>query len=131
MIVDRRQAYAERAQSNASHDVGPWLSVTILKDSAKRARNMGWQFNVDRAYLVNLWHEQQGRCAISGMPMQTQSGTREEKNPYRASLDRVDNSQGYVRGNVRFVCHWVNNAKSTWADHVFDQFIGAIVESRR
>lgn len=129
--MDRRQAYIERAQVNASQDVGPWLSVTILKDSAKRARNMGWQFDVDRNYLVNLWHEQQGRCAVSGMPMQTQSGTREEKNPYRASLDRVDNNLGYVRGNVRFVCHWVNNAKSTWTDDVFDQFIGAIVESRR
>lgn len=129
--MDRRQAYTERAQSNAGHDVGPWLSVTILKDSAKRARNMGWQFDVDRNYLVDLWHEQQGRCAVSGMPMQTQSGTREEKNPYRASLDRIRNDLGYVRGNVRFVCHWVNNAKSTWSDEVFDSFVTAIIESRQ
>ena len=129
--MDRREAYRERARLNADHNIGPWLSTTILTDSAKRARNNGWRFDIDRDYLVSLWHAQQGRCAVSGMSMQTQSGTREQKNPYRASLDRMDNNQGYVRGNVRFVCHWVNNAKSTWTDDVFDSFIGAIVESRR
>jgi len=129
--MDRRQAYRERAKDNAGQNIGPWLSITILTDSAKRARKNNWDYDLDRDYLVALWRSQEGACAISGMPMQTQSGTREQKNPFRASLDRVNNDRGYVKGNVRFVCHWVNNAKSTWSDEVFDQFIDSIVESRR
>ena len=128
--MDRREKYQLNARANAGTDIGPWLSTTILKDSAKRARNNSWSFDIDRDYLIRVWHSQQGLCAVSGVAMQTESGTRENKNPYRASLDRIDNSKGYVIGNVRFVCHWVNNAKSTWDQTVFDDFVNNIVESR-
>ena len=128
--MDRREKYQLNARTNAGTDIGPWLSTTILKDSAKRARNNSWSFDIDRDYLIRVWHSQQGLCAVSGVAMQTESGTRENKNPYRASLDRIDNSKGYVIGNVRFVCHWVNNAKSTWDQTVFDDFVNNIVESR-
>lgn len=129
--MDRREKYRLKAKANADTNIGPWLSTTILSDSAKRARNNGWKFDIDRDYLVRLWNSQQGLCAISGVAMQTKSGTRENKNPYRASLDRINNSQGYVKGNVRFLCHWVNNAKSTWEQSVFDKFIENILDSRR
>lgn len=128
--MDRREKYQLNARTNAGTNIGPWLSTTILKDSAKRARNNSWSFDIDRDYLIRVWHSQQGLCAVSGVAMQTESGTRENKNPYRASLDRIDNSKGYVIGNVRFVCHWVNNAKSTWDQTVFDDFVSNIVESR-
>lgn len=128
--MDRRESYRIKALANSDKIIGPWLSTTILKDSAKRARNNGWLFDIDRDYLTQVWYSQQGRCAVSGVAMQTESGTRENKNPYRASLDRIDNSQGYVIGNVRFVCHWVNNAKSTWDQTVFDEFVSNIMESR-
>ncbi len=123
--IDKRERYKAKAHANAKHNIGPWLSVTILGDTAKRAKNNNFEFNLDRAYLVSLWNTQNGRCAVSDMEMDTHSGTRENKNPMRGSLDRIDNSKGYVRGNVRFVCHWVNNAKSTWTDEIFEQFIKA------
>lgn len=119
----KRLKYVKKAYENADIDIGPWLSVTILKDSAKRAKNNGWEFNLTREYLVRLWNKQQGNCAVSGIPMQTESGTRENKNPYRASLDRINNKKGYVKGNVRFTTHWVNNAKSTWTENVFEEFV--------
>jgi hypothetical protein len=129
--MDRREAYKQRAFENAQQNIGPWLSVTILTDSAKRARNNGWEFDLDRKYLEELWHSQNGLCAVSGVKMQTESGTRSMKNAYRGSLDRIDNSKGYVKGNVRFTTHWVNNAKSTWPDSVFEDFIGNITKIRR
>lgn len=121
--MDRRVAHRNRVFENAETNIGPWLSITILTDSAKRARKNGWGFDLDREYLIKLWNEQQGLCAVSGIKMQTESGTREIKNPYRASLDRIDNEKGYIRGNVRFTTHWVNNAKSTWNQQVFEDFV--------
>ncbi len=129
--MDRREKYRQSAYENAMEDIGPWLSITIIKDSSKRARNNGWEYNLDREYLVKLWKKQQGRCAVSGIEMATESGTRENKNPYRASLDRIDNSKGYVKGNVRFTTHWVNNAKSTWPETIFEDFITNISKMRR
>lgn len=129
--MDRREKYILNAYENANEDIGPWLSVTILKDSAKRAKNNGWDYNIDREYLVDLWNSQNGRCAVSGIKMQTESGNRISKNPYRASLDRIDNRKGYIKGNVRFTTHWVNNAKSTWPDNIFEDFITNIAKMDR
>lgn len=126
--MDKREAYIQRAYENADQNIGPWLSVTILKDSAKRAKKNGWACDIDRDYLIKLWHKQEGMCAVSGIKMQTESGTRENKNPYRASLDRTNNKKGYVKGNVRFTTHWVNNAKSTWPENVFEDFVGNIAK---
>jgi hypothetical protein len=129
--MDRREKYRLSAFENAHNDIGRWISVTVLSDSAKRARNNGWDFNLDREYLVELWNKQTGRCAVSGIEMQTQSGTLKNKNPYRASLDRINNEKGYVKGNVRFTTHWVNNAKSTWPENIFEDFVVSISKMRR
>lgn len=120
---DRKKAWLDKVHANAENNIGSWLGISILKDSIKRAKNNGFKIDIDKSYLVELWHKQQGLCAISKIKMEVCSGTRSQKNPKRASLDRIDNSKGYIKGNVRFVCHWVNNAKSTWTDEVFKEFI--------
>ncbi len=106
----------------------PWYQVTIrlsenVTDSKKRARDNGWGFDLDLLYLCTLWLDQRGRCAITGIHLDCDTGTVKDKNPFRASVDRIDNSKGYVRGNVRLLSHWANNAKSTWNDETFKMFI--------
>lgn len=112
------------------YHIRQWLSANIIKDSKKRAGLKGWQYNLDADYLIDLWQQQNGKCVVSGIDLQTESWSREEKNPYRASLDRIDNSKGYIKGNVRFTTHWVNNAKSTWPDEIFESFTKAISQNR-
>ena len=94
-----------------------------LTNSKKRAAKFNWRCDLDLAYLANLWFEQQGRCALTGMILDYESGSLDNKNPYRTSVDRIDNDLGYVKGNVRLLCHWANNAKSTWDDKLFESFI--------
>lgn len=129
--LDRRSKYKQKAYENYKEDIGPWISITILSDSRKRAKNHGWDFDLDREYLVKLWNKQNGKCAVSGIEMDIKSGTLQNKNPYRASLDRINNKKGYVKGNVRFTTHWVNNAKSTWSENIFEDFITNISKKRR
>jgi hypothetical protein len=38
-----------------------------------------------------------------------------ETSPYSASLDRIDSSKGYMKGNVEFVCLAVNLAKQSFS----------------
>lgn len=46
--------------------------------------------------------------------------------PAAASLDRIDSTKGYVKGNVQFVCRAINLAKSTFSDADMKNFIDNI-----
>lgn len=50
------------------------------------------------------------------------------RNPYGASVDRIDSDLGYIEGNVQFVCYAVNLMRSNWNMNVFKSFIKAIYE---
>ena len=126
--LEKDKRWLIKALQNAEKDPGPFISSQIVSDSRKRAKKHGWDHNVDREYLVKLWKKQKGKCAVTKVTLTGMPGSRESKNPYRASLDRIDNAKGYVKGNVRFVSHWYNNAKSTWPDAVFEDFVKHIKE---
>ena len=116
-------AYADVFKKNYG-----WYTILInlsekISDSKKRARKRGLRFNLDLPYLAEMWINQRGRCALVGVIMDYQSGSRHDKNPYRFGLDRIDNELGYVKGNVRITCHWGNNARNTWADDTFKDLI--------
>lgn len=71
--------------------------------------------NIDLQYLKELWESQNGRCVYTNVEL-IQPGfinrTGINKN-YQASLDRIDNSVGYYKGNVQFVsvtCNWLKNS---------------------
>jgi len=49
------------------------------------------------------------------------------KTPNRASLDRIDSSKGYVKGNIQFVSLIVQYAKNEWCDFVLMDFAKAMV----
>lgn len=75
------------------------------------------EIDIDVEYLKKLWNDQDGICPLSGINMIIRnSHTKHDYNPLNASLDRIDNSKGYVKGNVRFVCLMANYALSTWED---------------
>ena len=76
---------------------------------------------LDVEFLLGIYQEQQGLCAISGLPLtwgyegqeHANSGDRRGTN---ISIDRIDSSRGYVPGNVRLVCDRVNRIKSNMDD---------------
>lgn len=101
-----------------------------------KTSNFGWYFHRMRArhkqeiditpdYLEKLWEEQNGKCAITGLPINLQYwNTR--KTPFSASLDRKDSSKGYLKGNVQFVAYSVNMAKNNFTDEQIKEFFDAV-----
>lgn len=81
---------------------------SILNHAAKRKQELG--FDIDLGYLVRLFEEQLGKCAVSGVGMTYLAGS--GRIFTNISLDRIDSSKGYLRGNVQFVCDIVNRMKS-------------------
>jgi hypothetical protein len=119
-------AYAQIKQEHsvALSEVASWLG-SKLTDTNKRARKHGLDCNITHTYLVELYLEQNGRCALTGVIMQCESGTLYDKGMLNISIDRINNKQGYVVGNIRLLTHWANNAKSTYSDEEFYAMIRA------
>lgn len=53
------------------------------------------------------------------------------KTPDRASLDRINSSKGYVKGNNQFVALIAQFAKNEWTDSVLENFVDAFVNNKR
>lgn len=62
------------------------------------------------SFLKKLYNKQNGKCAITGIPLELQFGVGRPL-PNKCSLDRIDSSRGYNHRNVWMVCWWVNQMK--------------------
>lgn len=97
-----------------------------------RARARDLAFDVDIDHLMFLWQEQKGCCAVSGLPFSYETkATAFVKTPFAPSLDRIDPSQGYIRGNVRLVCTIANFALNQWGDDVVRRFAHGVIDTER
>ena len=94
-----------------------------IQKSSSRADYHGFAHNIKFKYMMDLWFEQKGRCAVTGQIMSFETGTHNQKNAYSCSIDRIDSGKGYVEGNVRLLVHWANNAMNTWDDALFESMI--------
>jgi hypothetical protein len=102
---DQPKWYATKAQRRSA---SPKNFISgILNHAAKRKQHLG--FDLDLVYLLQLYTQQQGRCALSGVEMTYKAGSGRVNT--NISIDRIDSSIGYVRGNVQFVCDVVNRMK--------------------
>jgi hypothetical protein len=82
-----------------------WTEYIVkARDGADRR---GIKFEIDADYIEQLFKVQDGKCAISGLPLWID---RKYLNP-TASLDRRDSARGYVKGNVQWVHKVVNGMK--------------------
>ena len=88
--------------------------------------------NVDLSlkYLKELWELQNGKCIYTHIPLvlTTYSKLKIIDVRYRASLDRIDSSKGYVIGNVQFVSTPINFMKNTMSDKDTKEFLKLIYD---
>lgn len=98
---------------------------TDMKALLKRAERRGSESNIDLNYLKELWSKQKGCCAYTGVELHHKIN-----DPIRtASIDRIDSSKGYVKGNVQFVSVIANFAKNSYSDLLMKEWIGIIKKS--
>jgi hypothetical protein len=86
------------------------LSSTKFRGLKASAKHRGHQFRISIQYAWDLYVAQEGHCALTGEAI-TLSPSRTEKGASTASLDRIDSSKGYVRGNVQWVRVEINYMK--------------------
>jgi len=106
----------------------------VLNGARKRATQKRKDFDLDAHYLKQLWEAQKGICPYMNIPMtfpipthhrpKGSTGGREEYcSPTTLSLDCINATKGYVRGNVEFVCLSINYAKNGFTREQLVEFL--------
>lgn len=91
----------------------------ILRDiKNNKRRKIYGESDIDLEYILEMWENQKGLCAVSGIKMafgfsdvEKDKYNRYVRKPFNASIDRIDNNKGYVKGNVCLVCSIINYFK--------------------
>jgi hypothetical protein len=81
--------------------------VKMYRRAKSRAAKNGTDFTIDKSDI----HIPE-RCPILGIVLEVHSGSSGGK-PNSPALDRIDNSKGYVKGNVTVISSLANMMKSS------------------
>ena len=117
--IRRKQRY----YSNNLKDV----IALMYQHANSRAKSASLEFNIDKAFLAELFRLQNNRCALTGIEFRygEEVNGSLHKRPFAPSLDRIDCKSGYIIGNVRVVCVIVNFALCEFGDKPFDEMCEA------
>lgn len=99
---------------------------TFIRYLSVQATQRKLEFNLTLKYLSELFDEQNGICALSGveigLPRVMRGNTR------TASIDRINPNKGYVMGNVQWVHKDINYAKLAMQNDDFIAMCKRVVE---
>ena len=80
---------------------------SLLKNAKDRARMFGLEFDLTAADIGEL----PTHCPVLGLEL-VYPGSGQGRMPESASLDRLDSSKGYIKGNVAVISWRANKLKS-------------------
>lgn len=83
----------------------------IKKEKHRDKKSDKYNVGIDLNYLVSLWDQQNGICAISGKNM-----SHKFNDLFGVSIDRINSSLGYVEGNIQLICLGINFAKNSFSN---------------
>jgi hypothetical protein len=131
-------AAAREAQYVASGQDKAWRAARRLKPESRAsevlagARNRALKANVEFTLTFDDVYPavKTGTCQVTGLPFCFDRPAPGWKNHPRApSIDRIDSTKGYIRGNVQVIIWQYNTAKNQWPQHYMDEMIRAIVDT--
>lgn len=80
-------------------------------------------YEINADFLLQLWREQNGRCAMTGLPLRWQKTEEEVRankwGKFLVSIDRIDSDLNYLRSNVRLTASAINFMQSNLTDTEF------------
>ena len=97
MLNNKSSEYARRRRK--IDPIGP-----MINDARKRAERKGIDFDLDQSDLIVP-----PTCPVLGIELFVSGGKRTANSP---SLDRIDNSRGYIKSNVRVISFRANALKN-------------------
>lgn len=82
------------------------VRISWLKTYQTGAKGRGLVFDICAKDIRELFDEQEGLCALSGQPIQLPKNSK--YSTVTASIDRIDNTKGYLKDNIQLVHKKIN-----------------------
>lgn len=101
---ERRKIDKERKANALKEYIPDYIETLKLKNVEKSARKRGIPFDLQEEDLLIPEN-----CPILGTPLYTKGGY----SPFVPSVDRINSSKGYVKGNVWIISLLANRMKSS------------------
>ena len=95
------------------------ISKSYWGDFCRNADLRNIEFSITSEYAWELYLKQNRKCAISGIEI-TFAKSMKDREHQTASLDRIDNTKGYIEGNVQWVHKKINRLKN---DFTMDELL--------
>lgn len=109
-------------------EIGSAFWSHIIKGA--RTRDIPFEISAEDAWL--LFETQEHRCALTGLPIAMHLGIGPSGGVRRtASLDRIDNTKGYINGNVQWLHKDVNRMKSDFSTERFKELCKLVAQGGR
>jgi hypothetical protein len=99
-------------------------NITAKFNKSNKAEKRVNQITIED--VKNLYEQQNGKCAISGIPMTRIHVPQSKLCDTNISIDRIDSKIGYTKDNIQLVCARVNSMKSTLSMDEFKFVIKSI-----
>lgn len=100
------------ACSRFSKRKGKYLSGVMLQQIKASAKIRKIEFNLTLEYLEALFEKQNKKCCLTGIILEFAENAKKHQTGFTtASLDRIDNTKGYIEGNVWWLHKRINIMK--------------------
>ena len=101
----------------------------LMKRCVARKKDKNKELSITLEDIKKQWEIQKGKCPYLNenliLPLTT--GKEDRSNPNLiASLDRIDSSKGYVKGNIQIISRTLNYAKNSYSEEVLLNLIDLI-----
>lgn len=116
----RRTFLATTGDNNPAFKGHRGIRATHWSRIVRRAKQRGWLLPLSIQEAWEIYLNQGGCCALSGVPIDFGPCTKRALTT--ASLDRIDSTRGYERDNVQWVHKTVNLMKNAMPDAEFVQW---------
>ena len=95
-----------------SKTINPYNYYTTTTRSNAKAKNL--EHNLTPEFLEYLFKKQNCKCSVSNIDIHLRTSKSIcDKSLFQASIDRIDNSKGYIIENVHFVALGINYMRNT------------------
>lgn len=95
-----------------------WVALAdiLFKQAKGSAKQRGLEFDINTDDVYDQIAMNDFRCSVSGIRFDITRGMTSDgkRNAWLPTIDRIDCSDGYVRGNIRVVCLAANIAMNEW-----------------
>jgi hypothetical protein len=125
------------SKNNVNYDISKHSSnrkdgLTKFRYHYRNIKNRDKEIGITIEDLKEIWELQNGICPYLGIKLTLSAYTKIKKCPIEsASIDRIDSSKGYIKGNIQWISRAINHLKGDMSEDELLKVFDIIFNKKR